>query len=468
MAEPNRTDPSESSMSAPPEAQGEPITDHRQLIEYLEAGCKPKADWRIGTEHEKFGYTQDDLRPLPYDGERSVRALLEGLAARFGWQPILENGRPIALKRGRANITLEPGGQFELSGAPVKTLHETCCEVHEHLDQVRTVAAPLGIGMLGMGFQPKWRREDIPWMPKGRYRIMRDYMPKKGRLGLDMMLRTCTIQVNLDFASEADMVKKFRVGLALQPVATALFANSPFTEGQPNGFLSYRSHIWTDTDPDRSGILPFVFEPGMGFERYALHALDVPMYFVYRDGKYIDASGQSFRDFLKGRLPALPGEIPTLTDWNDHLTTLFPEVRLKRFLEMRGADGGPWRNLCALPALWVGVLYHDEPLDEAYDWIRDWTIEEHARLRAEVPKHGLHTPFRGGTAQDLAKRMLALADTGLRRRAEEDWAGQDERQFLTALTGIAETGRTPAEGLLELYHGRWGGRVEPVFSELAY
>jgi glutamate--cysteine ligase len=455
-------------MSAPPEAPGEPITDDRQLVEYLAAGCKPKSEWRIGTEHEKFGYTHDDLRPLPYDGERSVRALLEGLAARYDWRPILEDGRPIALQRGRANITLEPGGQFELSGAPVATLHETCCEVHEHLDQVRTVAAPLGIGMLGLGFQPKWRRDEIPWMPKGRYRIMRDYMPKKGGLGLDMMLRTCTIQVNLDFASEADMVRKFRVGMALQPVATALFANSPFTDGKPNGLLSYRSHIWTDTDPDRSGILPFVFDPGMGFERYTEYALEVPMYFVYRAGRYIDASGQSFRDFLAGRLPALPGERPTLADWNDHLTTLFPEVRLKRFLEMRGADGGPWRSLCALPALWVGVLYHDAALDEAYDWIADWTLEEHAHLRAQVPRHGLKTPFRAGTVRDLASRMLDLADTGLKRRAEEDWAGQDERQFLTALRGIAETGRTPAEGLLELYHGRWGGRVEPVFSELAY
>jgi glutamate--cysteine ligase len=283
-----------------------------------------------------------------------------------------------------------------------------------------------------------------------------------------MMLRTCTIQVNLDFASEADMVQKFRVGLALQPVATALFANSPFTEGRPNGFLSYRSHIWTDTDPDRSGILPFVFEDGMGFERYVEHALDVPMYFVYRDGRYIDASGQSFRDFLKGRLPALPGEVPTLTDWNDHLTTLFPEVRLKRFLEMRGADGGPWRSLCALPALWVGVLYHQEPLDAAWDWVQDWTLEEHAYLRAAVPKHGLRTPFRGGTVQDLAKRMLALAEVGLQRRSEEDWAGQDERQFLTALRGIVESGRTPAEELLALYNGRWRGSVDPVFCEFAY
>jgi glutamate--cysteine ligase len=455
-------------MSAPPQEKGAPITDRRQLVEYLEGGCKPKPDWRVGTEHEKFGYTHDDLRPLPYEGERSIRALLEGIARAFGWECVDEQGRPIALQKGGASVTLEPGGQFELSGRPVKTLHETCREVHEHLDQVRAIAAPLGIGMLGVGFQPKWQRDDIPWMPKGRYRIMRRYMPTRGNLGLDMMLRTCTIQTNLDFASEADMVKKFRVGLAWQPVATALFANSPFTEGRPNGFLSYRSHVWTDTDPDRCGILPFVFEDGMGFERYVEHVLDVPMYFVYRDGEYIDAAGQSFRDFLKGRLPALPGELPTISDWSDHLTTLFPEVRLKRFLEMRGADGGPWRSLCALPALWVGVLYHQATLDAAWDRVEDWTIEEHAYLRAEVPRQGLRTPFRGGTVQDLAKEMLELADAGLTGRAEEDWFGQDERQFLTALRGIALSGRTPADEKLELYHGRWRESVDPIFAEFAY
>jgi glutamate--cysteine ligase len=455
-------------MSAPPQEKGAPITDRRQLVEFLEDGCKPKPAWRIGTEHEKFAYTQDDQRPLPYEGERSIRALLEGLAREFGWETVEEHNRPIALRKGDASVTLEPGGQFELSGRPVKTLHETCCEVHEHLDQVRAVAAPLGIGMLGLGFQPKWRREDIPWMPKGRYRIMRAYMPRRGTLGLDMMLRTCTIQTNLDFASEADMVQKFRVGLAWQPVATALFANSPFTEGAANGFLSYRSHVWTDTDPDRCGILPFVFEDGMGFERYVDYVLEVPMYFVYRDGEYIDAAGQSFRDFLAGRLPALPGEVPTISDWSDHLTTLFPEVRLKRFLEMRGADGGPWRSLCALPALWVGVLYHQATLDAAWDQVKDWTMEDHAYLRAEVPRQGLHTPFRGGTVQDLAREMLDLADAGLSGRAEEDWFGQDERQFLTALRGIAESGRTPAEEKLELFRGRWRGSVDPVFAEFAY
>jgi glutamate--cysteine ligase len=455
-------------MSAPPEAQGAPITDRRELVAYLEAGCKPRTEWRIGTEHEKFGYTHDDLRPLPYDGERGIRALLEGLAAQFDWQPLTEDGRPIALKKGGANVTLEPGGQLELSGAPVKTLHATCSEVHVHLDQVRSVAEPLGIGMLGLGFQPKWRREDIPWMPKGRYRIMRDYMPKKGKLGLDMMLRSCTIQVNLDFSSEALMVQMFRVALALQPVATAMFANSPFTEGKPNGYLSYRSHIWTDTDPDRCGMLPFVFEDGMGFERYVEHALDVPMYFVYRDSRYIDASGQSFRDFLDGRLPALPGELPTLSDWNDHLTTLFPEVRLKRFLEMRGADGGPWRSLCALPALWVGLLYHQATLDAAWDLVKDWTIEELAYLRAETPRSGLGTPFRGGRVHDVARRVFDLAAAGLGARAEEDWSGQDERQYLTALRGVVESGRTPAEEMLELFHGRWRGSVDPIFAELAY
>ncbi|MEZ5934199.1 MAG: glutamate--cysteine ligase [Alphaproteobacteria bacterium] len=455
-------------MSAPPAEKGAPITDYRQLVEHLEAGCKPKAAWRIGTEHEKFAYCHSDLKPLPYDGEVGIRTLLDGLADQYGWERVNENGLPIALKKGGASVSLEPGGQFELSGAPVSTLHETCSEVHEHLDQVRTVAEPLGVGMLGMGFQPKWRREDIPWMPKGRYKIMREYMQKKGNLGLDMMLRTCTIQTNLDFGSEADMVQKFRVSLALQPVVTALFANSPFTNGEPNGYLSYRSHIWTDTDPDRTGILPFVFEDGMSFERYVEHVLDVPMYFVYRDGRYIDASGQSFRDFLDGRLPALPGEVPTLTDWDDHLTTLFPEVRMKRFLEMRGADGGPWRSLCALPAIWVGTLYHQSSLDAAFDLVKDWAIEEHQALRDQVPRLGLSTPFRQGTVLDLAKEMLELASDGLRARAEEDWAAQDERQFLTSLKGVIERGRTPAEDKLTAFETRWQGSIDPIFTEFAY
>ncbi|GBD43343.1 Glutamate--cysteine ligase EgtA [bacterium HR40] len=455
-------------MSGPPAGRGEPITSRRQLVEWLEAGCKPRSEFRIGTEHEKFAFHKDTLRPLAYEGPAGIRSLLEGLSHRFGWQPVLENGLPIALVRGRCAITLEPGGQFELSGAPLQNVHETCCEVHEHLEQVRQVAEPLGVGMLGMGFQPKWRREEIPWMPKGRYRIMRAYMPKKGRLGLDMMLRTCTIQVNLDFADEADMVRKFRVGMALQPIATALFANSPFVDGRPSGYLSYRSHVWTDTDPDRCGILPFVFEDGMGFERYVDYALDVPMYFVYRDGRYIDAAGQSFRDFLAGRLPALPGEVATLSDWADHLTTIFTEVRLKRYLEMRGADGGPWRELCGLPAFWAGLLYDPAALDAALELCRDWTIEEHLYLRREVPRTALRTPFRDRTLREWALDALAIAAGGLARRSYTDLEGNDERQFLARLFEIAESGRTPAEEKLEKFYGPWQGSVDPVFAEYAY
>lgn len=455
-------------MSSPPSGPGDPVTDRRQLVAYLEEGCKPRAAWRIGTEHEKFGFTRDDLRPLPFEGQRGIRALLEGLAQRFGWEPVLEEGLPIALKKQGCNITLEPGGQFELSGAPLETLHQTCCEVHTHLDEVKKVAEPLGVGMLGLGFQPKWRREDIPWMPKGRYRIMGDHMPRVGSLGLDMMLRTCTVQVNLDFASEADMVRKFRTSLALQPVATALFANSPFTEGRPNGYLSYRSRIWEDTDPARSGVPTFVFEPGFGFERYADYALDVPMYFVYRDGLYVDAAGQSFRDFMAGRLPALPGERPTLSDWADHLTTAFPEVRLKRYLEMRGADAGSWRSLCGLPALWTGLLYDDAALDAAAEFTRDWTAEEVADLRREVPRTALATPFRGRTLVEVAREVVDLAVAGLARRGRIDWDGQDETRYLRRLREIAEAGRTPAEEKLAEYHGAWRGDIDRLFAEHAF
>jgi glutamate--cysteine ligase len=454
-------------MSAPPQSQGETLTDKAQLVAYLEAGCKPPEDWRIGTEHEKFCYSLDDFRPLPYEGERGIGALLKGLE-RFGWQAVLENGQVIALTKNGASVSLEPGGQFELSGAPLENIHQTCSEVHTHLDQIRQVAGPMNVAAMGLGFQPKWARADIPWMPKGRYKIMREYMPKKGRLGLDMMLRTCTVQVNLDFRSEADMVKKFRVSLALQPVATALFANSPFTEGKPNGFLSYRSHIWTDTDPDRCGILPFVFEDGMSFERYVDHVLDVPMYFVYRDGRYIDASGQSFRDFLDGRLPALPGEKPKMGDWADHLSTLFPEVRLKKFLEMRGADGGPWKSLCALPAFWVGLLYDDAALDAAWDLVKDWTLEEHQYLRDEVPKQALHTPFRGRTLNAVAARAVDIAAQGLKARRRLDGQGDDESHFLSLLRSRVEREKAPAEYLLDDFHGRWQGSIDPIFTECAY
>ncbi len=444
-----------------------PIENRAQLIEYLSEGGKPREDWRIGTEHEKFGFRHDDLRPLEYDGPQGIAALFKGLE-QFGWQPIMEGDNAIAMAMNGQSITLEPGGQLELSGAPLENLNQTCDEVNTHLHQVKTVAEAMGVGFIGLGFQPKWSRADIPVMPKGRYSLMRSYMPTRGDLGLDMMFRTSTVQVNLDFADERDMVEKFRVALALQPIATALFANSPFTEGQPNGFLSYRSHIWTDTDPDRTGLIPFVFDQDFGYERYAEYALDVPMYFVYRDGQYIDALGQSFRDFLTGKLPALPGEIPTIKDWEDHLTTLFPEVRLKQFIELRGTDGGPWRRLCALPALWVGVLYDDAACAAAWDMCKDWTQEDRAALHADVMRRGLKAEVKGRSVSDLAGDMIDIASDGLKARHRMDAFGDDERHFLSAVRLVVEDGRTPAEELLEAFESRWNRSVDPVFEEYAY
>jgi glutamate--cysteine ligase len=444
------------------------LTDKRELTAWLESGCRPKDEWRIGTEHEKFGFCAESCSPLPYEGQRSIRAMLEGMASRFDWEPVREEGLPIALRKDGCSITLEPGGQLELSGELLDNLHETCQEVNSHLAEVRAVAEPLGIGFLGMGFHPTARREDIEWMPKARYVIMRNYMPKVGTLGHDMMKRTCTVQVNLDFSSEADMVAKFRASLALQPIATALFANSPFVEGKPSGFLSYRSQVWTDTDPDRTGMLPWVFESGMGFERYVDWMLDVPMYFVRRDGHYIDASGQSFRDFLAGKLPALPGEQPRLSDWEDHLTTAFPEVRLKRFLEMRGADGGPWRRLCALPAFWVGLLYDEANLAACTDITRDWTLEERQQLREDVARVGLKAEIHGRTVRDLAGELLELAHQGLARRKRFNAAGDHEGGFLNPLDKIVERGTTPAEIKLDRYHGEWGGDLAELFRKHAY
>ncbi len=455
-------------MSAPSQTGGAPITDKRQLVEYLAAGCKKPQDWRIGTEHEKFVFRRADLRPVPYEGADGIHALLEGLR-RFGWEPVLDGENMVGLSHENGGaISLEPGGQFELSGAPLENLHRTCAELQTHLRQVREVTEELGLGMLGLGFLPKWQREDCFWMPKRRYAVMQRYMPTKGKLGLDMMLRTCTVQVNLDFESEADMVLKSRVSLALQPVAVALFANSPFVEGKPSGFLSYRSHVWTDVDPDRSGMLPFVFEDGFGFERYVDYMLDVPMYFVYRDGRYIDVAGQSFRDFLRGALPGLPGAVPTMSDWSDHLTTVFPEIRIKRYIEMRGADGGPWRNLCALPAFWTGLLYDRESLRAAWDLVADWSGEEREQLRAEVPRLGLATPFRGKKLQELAFAVLDLSRAGLRRRARLDSTGDDESHFLAPLFETARSGKTPADRLLDAYATRWRGSVDPIYVEEAY
>ena len=447
-----------------------PVETRDDLVSWLEAGIRPRSQFRIGTEHEKFGFSIARHEPVPYEGACSIRALLDGMRLLLGWEPIAEGADIIGLVdvTGGGAISLEPGGQFELSGAAVESVHETCAELMAHFAQLRELGGALGIGFLGLGMSPKWTRSQTPVMPKGRYRIMTAYMPKVGTLGLDMMYRTCTVQTNLDFCSEADMVKKLRVSLALQPIATALFANSPFTEGKPNGFLSFRSEIWRHTDARRTGMLPFAFEPGMGFERWVDYALDVPMYFVKRGEHYIDVSGCSFRDLLAGTLPVLPGERATLSDWANHLSTLFPEVRLKRYLEMRGADGGPWRRLPALPAFWVGLLYEDAPLDAAFDLIKHWTAAERQKLRDDVPRRGFEAVIAGRSVLEIAEECLQLSRDGLRRRGRPDQLGGDERRYLAPLEYFVDRRITPAEELLENFHGPWNGSVEPLFAAYAY
>ncbi|MFN6955235.1 MAG: glutamate--cysteine ligase [Acetobacteraceae bacterium] len=443
-------------MSNPGEADPTPITHVRDLAAWFAAGSKPRGAWRIGTEHEKFGFRRSDLAPPPYE-PGGIRAVLEGLAAR-GWEPILDRGNPIGLKRGGASVSLEPGGQLELSGDALADVHATKAELDAHFAGVREVAAPLGLGFAPLGFHPLARREDMPWMPKARYAIMRAWMPQAGSLGLDMMLRTCTVQVNLDFGDEADMREKFRLSLALQPVATALFANSPFLEGRPSGFLSLRARAWTDTDAARTGIPACAFEPGFGFERFAEFVLDVPMYFVMRDGRFVDATGATFRDFLAGRHPKLTGIAPTIGDFADHVTTVFTDVRLKRFLEMRGSDAGPPEMLVAEPALWVGLLYDDAAQKAAFALVRDWTAEEVSALRAEVPRAALSARIRGRRVQDVARDMLAIARQGLRAR------GLGEERHLDPLDEIAASGVTLAERWLARVEREWGGDVRPVLA----
>jgi glutamate--cysteine ligase len=445
-----------------------PINSRDELVAWFEAGCKPKHTFRVGTEHEKFPFAINGNAPVPYGGPRGIRALLDGMQHLLGWEPIMEGENIIGLAdvTGGGAISLEPGGQFELSGAPVDNVHQTAGELFAHLALVREIARPLGIGFLGLGMTPKWRRDEIPMMPKGRYKIMTAYMPKVGTLGLDMMYRTCTVQTNHDFSSEQDMVRKMRVALALQPVATALFANSPFTEGKPNGFVSFRSEIWRDTDNARSGMLPWVFEPGMGFERYVDYALDVPMYFIKRGDRYIDVSGKSFRDHLAGKL--VPGERATISDWANHVSTIFPEVRLKRYIEMRGSDGGPWRRLPSLPAFWVGLIYDEDNLSACWDIVKDWTAEERQKLRDDVPRLGFKATIRGRSLLDLARQTLGLSERGLVARKRLDRNGRDETRYLRPLFEIVERGITPAEELLEKFHGPWNGSVEPIFDEYSY
>ncbi|MGZ2256526.1 glutamate--cysteine ligase [Roseobacter sp. A03A-229] len=453
-----------------PQSGGGPITAHDQLAQYLADGCKPKDQWRIGTEHEKFGYCKDTLKPLPYEGERSIRVMLEGLRDAHGWAPVEEGGKLIGLEKDGANISLEPGGQLELSGAPLETIHETCDEVNTHLREVQDVADRIGAGFIGLGAAPVWSHDDMDLMPKGRYKLMNDYMARVGTMGRVMMRRTCTVQVNLDFGSEADMVQKMRVSLALQPLATALFANSPFFEGRPNGHKSWRSVAWRNLDAARTGMLPFVFEDGFGFERWAEYALDVPMYFVYRDGEYVDALGMSFRDFLKGKLPALPGEIPTLSDWADHLTTIFPEARAKRFIEMRGADGGPWRRLCALPAFWVGLMYDQTALDAAWDVVKDWDMGTRDLMRVAASVDGLQAEVHGIKLHDVAREVVAISQAGLKARAKAGAGGMvpDETHFLNALIESVETGKVPADELLDQYNGAWAGDLSRIYAEYSY
>ncbi len=453
-----------------PQSGGGPIEHHDQLAEYLSSGCKPKEDWRIGTEHEKFGYCKDTLKPLPYEGKRSILAVLEGLRDGHGWSPLEEGGKLIGLEKDGANVSLEPGGQLELSGAPLESIHQTCDEVNQHLTDVKDIADKIGVGFIGLGAAPIWSHEQMPVMPKGRYKLMTDYMDRVGTMGKVMMYRTCTVQVNLDFASEADMVQKLRVALALQPVANALFANSPFLDGKPNGVKSTRGLVWRNLDDDRTGMLPFVFEEGFGFERWVQYALDVPMYFVYRDGKYIDALGMSFRDFLKGELPALPGEMPTLSDWADHLTTAFPEARIKKFMEMRGADGGPWRRLCALPAFWVGLMYDQSSLDAAWDMVKDWDAETREALRVAASEDGLQAQVGGIKMHNLAREVLAISEAGLVARAKPGAGGlvPNETHFLNALKESVESGKVPADELLERYHGDWNGDLSKIYGEYSY
>jgi glutamate--cysteine ligase len=446
-----------------------PVESRADLIDAIASGAKPRAEWRVGTEHEKFSFYLEGNRPVPYEGERGIGALLAGVKAATGSAPVYDGGAVIGLKHGQRAISLEPGGQFELSGAPLVSIHETLAEAAGHLDVSKVVAKTLGIDFLGIGTVPTWSVAEIPAMPKSRYAIMKPYMEKVGTLGTSMMFRSCTIQANVDFDSEADMVKKLRVALALQPIATALFANSPFIDGKLTGYLSFRSHIWLNTDAARTGMLPFVFEEGMGYERYVDYALDVPMYFVVRGGKYINCAGESFRAFLDGRLPQLPGEKPYIEDWENHLSTIFPEVRLKHFLEMRGADMGNLEAIPALSALWTGLLYDEIALNAAWDIIRNWTHADREVLRANVPETALHTEAPGrklryGHVSDIARDVVGIAEAGLLRRALLNAKGEDETIYLRPLETTLTLNKTPAERLIDLYNGEWGGDVSKAFE----
>ena len=448
----------------------EVVENKDQLIQYLEDGCKPKNLWTIGTEHEKFGFKKNNLTPLPYKGSCSILSVLKGLIDTFGWKPIEENNVIIGLKKGAANVTLEPGGQLELSGALLENVHETCFEVATHLAEVKTIADRIGAGFIGLGAAPEWLHTQMPKMPKDRYKLMAPYMEKVGSHGTQMMFRTCTVQVNLDYGSETDMVKKMRVGLALQPIATALFAASPFFEGKNTGYKSYRSRIWHDTDKSRTGMLPFVFDEDFGFESWVEYALDVPMYFVKRENKYINALGLSFKNFMKGELSVLPNEKPKLSDWIDHLTTIFPEVRLKQFIEMRGADAGPWSRICALPAFWVGIIYDEQTLNSAWEICKEWTTEERFNLYKDVSKLGFDAVIRKKSVKELASEILYLSEIGLKNRKKSNIHNtkENECEFLLPLFSSLEKGVSLADEILIQYNKNWSNDIKKIYSEYSY
>ena len=456
-------------MSIPQSAEGT-VENYSQLVQFLEGGCKVHTDWGIGTEHEKFGYDKKSFSPLPYEGETSIFSMLSGLRDTYGWEEVRENKKLIGLKRGGSNISLEPGGQLELSGAIFKNVHQTCNEVSNHLSEIKMIADNIGAGFIGLGASPDWSENQMPMMPKGRYELMTPYMGKVGTHGKKMMYRTCTVQVNLDYSSEKDMIRKMRAGVSLQPIATCLFAASPFFDGKPNGYKSWRSAIWRDTDSSRTGMVPFVYDKGFGFEKWVDYALDVPMYFVYRDGKYLNALGKSFRDFLEGKLDILIGQKPSLSDWADHLTTIFTEVRVKNFIEMRGADGGPWASICALPAFWVGIMYNSGALDEILDLTKDWSDFDREKLNQDVAKKGFEANIRGVPVHKVCKKVLEISRRGLVERAISNSSGgrRDEAHFLDPLFEIVEARQTLADKLLENYWGRWEKDLRRIYLEHSY
>jgi glutamate--cysteine ligase len=429
-----------------------PIEAVDQLVEFLRRSEKPPERWRVGTEHEKVGLWVPELRPVPYEGERGIAALLDAVAESDGWTRLREGEHLVALRKDGASVTLEPGGQLELSGAPLRTIHETCSEFQTHLAMMKRVCEPLGIVWLGLGMHPIHGVPEIPSMPKSRYRIMRSYLPARGSLSLEMMYATATVQANYDFSDEADMVAKMRTALAVSPIVSAIFANSSLSEGKANGFVSRRLHIWQHTDPERTGLLPFVFEPDMGYRRYIEWALDVPMFFFVREGSYHPAGGMTFRRFLR---EGWGEQRATFADFDRHLTTLFPEVRLKHVIEVRGADAVPPGLTCSLPALWKGILYDADALEAAWRLVGDATQEEREAARSEVSRRGLAAHYAGRPMLELAGELARTASEGLRRIGHAGRRDPDESSFLDPVFEQLATGASPGQIVLERWEGEW-------------